>query len=474
MKKSLALLVALVMVLCSLPQAPASAASAPPSTWQEHWFEHKELLKLAYYDDEVAVYFDDDINANQASWIYSTAANVWKYTKQTYGSMGGDGRLYVIVHNKKYSGGHPGYAYNADHDYRSVIDIGGSDFSSASGWNLDILVHEIAHIVEFAANDTKGSPAFKLWGDSKWAEIYQYDVYQALGYDSEAERIYDSFTSKAESFPQAGTYWFKNWYYPVYNNYGNNQVLTRYFQLLAQYFPKNSSGYFTRDMNMGEYVHFMSGAARADLKSLAASTFGWTNDYESQYQAARQEFSQITYGGDVTISEGAIFYGDANYGGFAVALEAGSYNYNEMVEAGILNDKLSSVKVTPGIKVTLYVDANFGGAQMVITSDTAHLGDFNDKTSSIKIEKMPTFYVDANYKGTSISLEAGSYNVNDLIAKGIANDSISSVKVPSGYKITLYEHADFQGATKELLADTSYLGNDFNDKTSSIKVEKVS
>ncbi|RRJ67645.1 hypothetical protein EHV15_18345 [Paenibacillus oralis] len=473
MKKLFALLMALVMIFGFLPQTPANAASAPPSTWQEHWFEHKELLKLAYYDDEVAVYFDDDINPNQANWIYSTAADVWRYTKQTYGPMGGDGRLYVVVHNKKYSGGHPGYYYNADHDYRNVIDIGGSDFSSRGGWNLDILVHEIAHIVEFAANGAKGSPAFRLWGDSKWAEIYQYDVYKALGYDSEAKRIYNSFISTSENFPRAGTYWFKNWFYPVYDNYGKNQALTRFFQLLAQYFPRNSAGYFTRDLNMGEYVHFMSGAAKADLKSLASGAFGWTNEYESQYQAARKEFPQISYGGDVTISEGAVFYGDANYGGFAVALGVGTYNYNEMIKAGIPNDKLSSVKVTPGIKVTLYEDANFGGGKVVITSDTAYLGDFNDKTSSLKVERIPAFYVDANYKGNSVSLEAGSYNVADLIAKGIPNDSISSVKVPSGYKVTLYEHKDFQGASKVLLADTSYVGDDFNDKTSSIKIERV-
>lgn len=472
MKKSWIFFMVLVIVLCSLPQAPARAASAPPPTWQEHWFEHKELLKLAYYNDEVAVYVDDDIDPNQIGWIYSTAADVWRYTKQTYGSMGGDGRLYVIVHNKKYSGGHPGYAYNADHDYRNVIDIGGSDFKSPSGWNLDILVHEVAHIVEFAANDTKGSPAFRLWGDSKWAEIYQYDVYKALGLNSEAQRIYNSFTSKAENFPQAGTYWFKNWYYPIYSNYGEKQVLNRYFQLLAQHYPKNSSGQYTRNMNMGEYVHFMSGAAKADLKSRAVTAFGWPSEFESQYQAARREFPQVTYGD--TISEGAIFYGNANYGGYAVALGAGSYNYNEMVAAGIANDTLSSLKVTPGIKVTLYEHLNFGGAQRVITSDTASLGDFNDKTSSLKIERIPVVYIDANYKGAAVGLDVGSYSVSDLVAKGIPNDSISSLKVPSGYKVTLYEHGDFRGATKVLLGDTSYLGNDFNDKTSSIKVERTS
>ncbi len=56
---------------------------------------------------------------------------------------------------------------------------------------------------------------------------------------------------------------------------------------------------------------------------------------------------------------------------------------------------------------------------------------------------------------------------------GLKNDSLTSVKVPNGYKITLYQDADYKGTAIVLLQDTSYLG-DFNDKTSSIKVEKIS
>ena len=31
-----------------------------PETWQEHWFEHNQLLHLAGATDHVAVYFDPD------------------------------------------------------------------------------------------------------------------------------------------------------------------------------------------------------------------------------------------------------------------------------------------------------------------------------------------------------------------------------------------------------------------------------
>ena len=58
-------------------------------------------------------------------------------------------------------------------------------------------------------------------------------------------------------------------------------------------------------------------------------------------------------------------------------------------------------------------------------------------------------------------------------AKGFKNDDLSSIKVPFGYKVTLYWDDNFSGASKVITSDTSYVGNDWNDKASSIKVEKA-
>ena len=43
---------------------------------------------------------------------------------------------------------------------------------------LDMIVHEVAHIVEGGSKNTQRSPQFGIWGDSKWAEIFIYDVYR--------------------------------------------------------------------------------------------------------------------------------------------------------------------------------------------------------------------------------------------------------------------------------------------------------
>ena len=51
--------------------------------------------------------------------------------------------------------------------------------------------------------------------------------------------------------------------------------MNRFFRELAQHFPRDSGGAYTRRMNWGEYVHFTSGAAAADMSGQAARAFGW-------------------------------------------------------------------------------------------------------------------------------------------------------------------------------------------------------
>ncbi len=82
-------------------------------------------------------------------------------------------------------------------------------------------------------------------------------------------------------------------------------------------------------------------------------------------------------------------------------------------------------------------------------------------------------YQDINYGGTSASLGLGNYNLASLNAKGFKNDDLSSLKCPWGYKVTLYADDNFSGATKVITGDTSWIGSDWNDKVSSIKVEKA-
>ncbi len=82
-------------------------------------------------------------------------------------------------------------------------------------------------------------------------------------------------------------------------------------------------------------------------------------------------------------------------------------------------------------------------------------------------------YQDANYGGRSASLGVGNYNLASLQAKGFKNDDLSSIKVPWGYKVIMYADDNFSGSTKVVNGDTAYVGNDWNDKVSSIKVQRA-
>jgi hypothetical protein len=288
-------------------QKLATAVDAPP-TWQEHWFEHNQLLNRVYSDTSIAVYYDNQVD-RKITWPNTYLAQVWNYTKKTYGTFGSESRLYAIFHTAKYSGGHPSTYMDGSHDYRNVIDCGASSttaWTSGTGNDLDLTTHEVGHIVELASKNMHNSPAFNIWHDSKWMEIYIYDVYLGLGRTADAQRWFNLVSANTDSYPRAQTHWFKDWWYPLYNQYGKTAVLNKYFTLLAANFPKKvvSNGVtnineYSRDLNFGEFVHFWSGAAGVDLKSLALTAFGSKdeqgNDWTIQLEQAKVAFPKVTY-----------------------------------------------------------------------------------------------------------------------------------------------------------------------------------
>jgi uncharacterized protein YbdZ (MbtH family) len=182
-------------------------------------------------------------------------------------------------------------------------------------------------------------------------------------------------------------------------------------------------------------------------------------------------------------------YSDANYRGAVQMLDEGWYNIEKL---RIGNDTLSSLRVPAGWRVTLFEHGDFKGRSMTLRSDCSYVGnDFNNQTSSIRVERgnsMPpvhppvyppapapnkhqvSIYSDANYRGAVQMLEKGWYNVDKL---RIGNDVLSSLRVPAGWRVTLFEHRDFKGRSKVLRSDCSYIGDDFNDLTSSIRVEFI-
>ncbi|WP_203896858.1 ricin-type beta-trefoil lectin domain protein [Virgisporangium aliadipatigenens] len=275
--------------------APATATTGPgdlPETWKEHWAEHTQQVNRVFYNDLLGVYFDADMEPSQ-TWLFDYTDAVWRYVRTTYDGLNG-ARLAAVYHKDKYFGGHPATVFDQNHDYRSVIDVGLNNWSESDSQPRDIIAHEIAHVVEFSFGGVAKSPSFPIWKDSRWADIFMYDVFRNTGRIADTERWRASLTAKRDDFPRAGTAWFTDWWEPIYDNHGRTAVLQRYLRLLAEHFSQ-FNGEYSRDLNWGEFVYFWSGAAGVDLRPLATYAFGWPPEWEEQFQQARELFPQVRF-----------------------------------------------------------------------------------------------------------------------------------------------------------------------------------
>lgn len=77
-------------------------------------------------------------------------------------------------------------------------------------------------------------------------------------------------------------------------------------------------------------------------------------------------------------------------------------------------------------------------------------------------------FEDEGAQGRAFVLPPGEYPfVEDA---GIPNDAITSVWVPTGWILTIFEDRDFRGRGRAVIAPVDFLGKDWNDRLSSAKV----
>ena len=81
-----------------------------------------------------------------------------------------------------------------------------------------------------------------------------------------------------------------------------------------------------------------------------------------------------------------------------------------------------------------------------------------------------TFFADADYGGTSVTLAKGNYTRAQLIAAGLPDDYLSSLKVPNGWTVDLYQNDNFTGTKWTFTEDSTYIGKSANDQTTSIMI----
>lgn len=182
----------------------------------------------------------------------------------------------------------------------------------------------------------------------------------------------------------------------------------------------------------------------------------------------------------IKIEKIPVLYEEIDLSGAAISIDEGEYKPSQLNTLGMHANRLSSLKVPVGFKVTLYDRGDFSGRKLELMANANNLSknivdgsNFSNKTSSIRVERLPIFYENCDYSGKSIVLDVGDHNMNQL---GLDNDSLSSVKIPKNFTVTLYENADFQGRNVILNKSESCLSNitvdglTFDNQVSSIKI----
>ena len=168
-----------------------------------------------------------------------------------------------------------------------------------------------------------------------------------------------------------------------------------------------------------------------------------------------------------------------NYSGRQYTLEPGSYRGYQMK---IDNDRLSSIQIPAGMKVTIYEHDKFEGRSTTYSSNTDCLDiSWRNMTSSIIVEStynnQPgsgqndyiTFYNDCYSKGYSQSLRPGTYNGGQL---GASKYNISSFTIYGNLRVRIYlDNENAGGASALFDASQSCLSSGYSDKIGSLIIE---
>ncbi|MDB9329762.1 beta/gamma crystallin-related protein, partial [Nodularia spumigena CS-591/04] len=179
------------------------------------------------------------------------------------------------------------------------------------------------------------------------------------------------------------------------------------------------------------------------------------------------------------IIEGAEIFEHGNYQGKSLTLEPGKYDVNDLTNNGFGDNTLSSLKLPNGWSMRLYHNSDFTGANKVYTSDTAFTGDywnFNDTVSSVVVsDGYAEVFEHGTYGGQSFKLAPGEYDFNHFSNYSFRPQSISSLIIPDNWKITLYS-SPYENTSRTIYqkvfnSSASWVGNDWNDRAYSLKVE---
>jgi len=180
----------------------------------------------------------------------------------------------------------------------------------------------------------------------------------------------------------------------------------------------------------------------------------------------------------------ATLFTDCNFNGNALRLMPGTYR-GEML--GLLKYNAASIQLSSNLRARVYLDnESLSGSSYTINDDINCMNsNLRNRIGSLVIEERygnennnqyppnsndpVIIYADGNYKGQAVTLLPGTYS--NMAQLNFPDKAVSSLKVPPGFKVVLYEYENFKGKSFTVTESrTGFSLTGWNDRTSSIAV----
>jgi hypothetical protein len=197
-----------------------------------------------------------------------------------------------------------------------------------------------------------------------------------------------------------------------------------------------------------------------------------------EYRSVQPTYPTYPTGGN---NDNVTIYTDCNYLGNSLHLGPGSYSGDKL---GLLKYDISAIEIPSTLRARVFINNEYlTGTYYTLSENMSCMNStLNDHIGSLIIEttngniqnpsntnESVIIYTDANYKGQSVSLLPGTYST--MAQVNFPDNALSSLTVPAGYRVVLYEFENFGGKSTTITSSTSaFIFSKWNDMTSSIKV----
>lgn len=207
-----------------------------------------------------------------------------------------------------------------------------------------------------------------------------------------------------------------------------------------------------------------------------------SRSYNDRISSLVVEYKPLTATGTGSTNTAyAEFYTDCNFKGNKLSLLPGRYTGEEL---GLFRKTIGSLQLPAGLTVRVYEDDNLTGRSESFNSGFDCISfSWRNRISSIVVEDRGGWnngstpvatelilYTDANYKGQSVTLLPGTYHTM-AAANGFPERALSSIQIPPGYRVVLYDQPNLRGKSYTLTASrSSFSLTSWNDRAMSIAV----